>query len=185
MGKISKKLFQKFVDNKNLVLFRDGFISNGCWAIKKSLLNSVLNGSEYKVNNVITLTALMTQDFILGKIFSDKLLTRVDKEIRYYDNIKFKEHKSNGREYLLIDNINEFKNYGIDKLYYSIIQKIVGKLARIRIFRIDYVYYYRKWRWNGEIDEIAKDTFIFFVWIKSNIDDLNNLLAVCRPIKFD
>jgi hypothetical protein len=187
MGKISQRLFNKLVNNKELVLTRDDFISNGYWAIRKDILDNALNQINYKISRegVTSIVALMTQDFMLGLSFLDEILTRTEKELSYYDNIKFKEQEKNGIQYLVIDNINELRNYAIDKFYYNTIQKIVGKKVKPRILRVDHVFYYRKDKWNGEIKKVDKNTFIFFVWIEKNCDDLSKLLAVCMPCKLE
>jgi hypothetical protein len=183
MGKINKKLFAKFVNNKELYITRDGFVSNGNWAVKKDILDNALNGVNYQISKegITTIFALMTQDFMFGLSFLDELLTRVDKELSYYDNVKFKEIKKDNIQYLAVDNIYELKNYAINKVYFDTIQKLVGKKVKPRILRIDYVFYYRDKKWNGPIKRIDKETFIFFVWTEGNSDDLSKLLAVCKP----
>jgi hypothetical protein len=187
MGKIGKKLFNKFVNRQPIFSTFDGFISNGQWAIKKDILNNALNGVNYRIDEerLIKIVDILTQDFMLGKAFSNELITKVEKEIFYYDNIKFKEYTKNGRQFLVIDNIERLKNYAIDKLYYTMIQKFVGKRTKAKILWVDYVFYYRKNCWNGEIVNIEKKDFIYFIWNKNNTDNLYDLLSVCTPCYFD
>jgi hypothetical protein len=187
MAKINRKLFAKFVNNKELSFTRDGFVSNGNWAIKKDILDSALNGIDYQISKegITSIVALMTQDFMLGLSFLDEILTRAEKEISYYDNIKFKEQKKDGIQYLVVDNIPELRNYGINKIYLNTIQKILGKKVKPRILRVDHVFYYRKNKWNGPIKKVDKNTFIFFVWTEGNSDDLSKLLAVCTSCELE
>jgi hypothetical protein len=187
MGKINRKLFAKFVNNKELYITRDDFVSNGNWAVKKNILDNALNGVNYQISKegVTTIFALMTQDFMLGLSFLDELLTRVEKEISFYDNFKFKKIEKDGVQYFVVDNINELRNYAINKTYFNTIQKILGKKIKPRILRVDYIYFYRKDRWNGEIKKVDKNMFIFFVWLEENCDDLSKLLAVCTPCEIE
>jgi hypothetical protein len=187
MGKISKKLFNKFIDGQPLFLTLDDFISNGHWAIRKDVLNNALNGINYKINEerYIKIVDILTQDFILGKTFSDGLITKIEKEIFYYDNIKFREHTEYGKQFLIIDNIEKLKNHGINKLYYSVIQKIVGRGVKARVLLVNYIFYCKKNCWNSEIAKIEKNDFIYFIWTKNNTDNLSDLLAVCTLYYFN
>jgi hypothetical protein len=70
-------------------------------------------------------------------------------------------------------------------LYYEVIQKIVGKKAKMRILKVNYEYIYKRGSWNGELLNIEQDKFIYCIWTENNIDDLYYLLAVCMPAIFE
>jgi len=178
MGKISKKSFYQFVDGQSLVLTGDHFINNGCWAVRKDIFDNVLSKSkiDYKAKEgSIRIIDLVTQDFMFGQGFLDGLLARVEKEICYYDNVKFKE---NGK-YLIIEELN---GYGIKKVYYNGIKKFIGRKAKAKILQIDYVLYYKK---DGQITKIKNEKFVWLCWIEDNVDDLSKLLAICPVQKIN
>jgi len=181
MGRITKKLFYQFVNGQALFLTRDEFISNNCWAIRRDVFDNVLSKSkiDYKAKEgSIRIIDLITQDFMFGQVFLDGLLTRVEKEISFYDNVKFKEES----QYLIIDNIEELNGYGIKKVYYNVIKKFVGRKAKAKILQIDYVFYYKK---DKQITKIKNEKFVWLCWIEDNVDDLSKLLAICPLSKID
>ncbi len=174
MGRITKKLFYQFVNGQALFLTRDEFISNNCWAIRRDVFDNVLSKSkiDYKAKEgSIRIIDLITQDFMFGQVFLDGLLTRVEKEISFYD-AKFKEDG----KYLTID------GYKVKKIYYDVIKRIIGRRAKAKILQIDYVFYYKK---DKQITKIKNEKFVWLCWIEDNVDDLSKLLAICPLSKID
>jgi hypothetical protein len=185
MGKkIGKGLFNKVVNGNPLVISEDGFLSNGYWAVKKELVEAIL---DKDVNlsidrEVSSFVGLLTVEPITEREWvNENVIERIERQFYFYDNVNLIDA---GGIYML-DNVDESikAKYAIDKLYYDFIQRAVefrGLMKIYAIYRNTYLMY------DGKKEKYDQGfSTVCFVWLPHHSCDLKDLLGACMPILLD
>jgi hypothetical protein len=183
MGKkIGKRLFNKVVNGNPLVISEDGFLSNGYWAVKKELVEAILDKDvnlliDREVSSLVgllTVEPLMEQEWVLNK----NVIERIERQFYFYDNVDLIDAGG----FYMLDNVDESikAKYAINKLYYDFIQRAVESKGLMKIYAIYETIYLM---YDGKKEKYDQGfSTVCFVWLPHHSGDLKDLLGACMPI---
>jgi hypothetical protein len=183
MGKkIGKRLFNKVVNGKPLLISEDGFLSNGYWAVRKELVEAILDKDVNlsiarevsSLVNLLIVEPFTEQEWVLNK----NVIERIERQFHFYDNVKLIE---TDKFYMLLDNIDENIKVkcGINKLYYDFIQRVVGSKGLMKVYAIYWTIYLI---YDGKKENYDQGCDVYFVWLPHHSNDLKDLLGACMPV---